>query len=48
MEDDLKKNWWIIVAIALVILVGTSIATPIASKYKAQTTGISSSSWIAP
>jgi capsular polysaccharide biosynthesis protein len=48
MEDDLKKNWWIIVAIALVVLVGTAVATPVATKYKNQTTGINSASWTAP
>jgi hypothetical protein len=48
MEDDLKKNWWIIVAIALVVLVGTAVATPVANKYKGQSTGITSSGWTAP
>lgn len=48
MDDDLKKNWWVIVSLALVVTIGISIATPIANKYKSQTNGINSMTWTAP
>jgi hypothetical protein len=48
MDDDLKKNWWIIVAVAMVVLIGTYVATPTANKIKSQKAAIDGQTYTVP
>lgn len=48
MDDDLKKNWWIIVALAMLILIGTYVVTPTANKIKQQKTNIDGTTYSVP
>lgn len=48
MGSDIKKVFWVIVALVIVIVMGTNIVTPTANKIKAQKAQIDSMTYTAP
>ena len=48
MEDDIKKIWWVIVGLVIVVVLGTNIVSPTVAKVKAQKTAIDGVIYTAP
>ena len=48
MEDDIKKIWWVIVGLVIVVVLGTNVVSPTVTKVKGQKTAIENVIYTAP